>query len=141
MKVIDRLGIFVGRCITSSMSLLGFLLLTMAVQHPILLWISWPLITSGGLASHMTNLPMARSIPLLSSAFQALAAGCISGGGGVPLIWRAMHKTLNYQAIFIIWLTLGSTVTFSKIIFFSPKRLQKKISGTGIRGLKVSTCL
>ena len=136
MKVIDRLGIFVGRCITSSMSLLGFLLLTMAVQHPILLWISWPLITSGGMASHMTNMPMARSIPLLSSAFQALTAGFISGAGGVPLIWERMRETLDYQAIFIIWLALGSTVTLAKIILFSPKRLQKQITGTWICELK-----
>ena len=136
IKLIDRLGIFVGRCISSSMSLIGFVLLTMAVQHPILLWISWPLITSGGMASHMTNMPMARSIPLLSSAFQALTAGFISGAGGVPLIWEQMRKTLDYQTIFIIWLALGSTVTIAKIILFSPKRLQKKITGTEIRELK-----
>ena len=114
------------------MSLLGFVLLTMAIQHPILLWISWPLLASGGLASHMTNMPMARSIPLLSSAFQALTAGFISGGAGVPIIWGMMHKTLNYQIIFVIWLILGSTVTITKIILFSPKRLQKKITETGI---------
>ena len=114
------------------MSLLGFVLLTMAIQHPILLWISWPLIASGGLASHMTNMPMARSIPLLSSAFQALTAGFISGGAGVPIIWGMMHKTLDYQIIFVIWLILGSTVTITKIILFSPKRLQKKITETGI---------
>jgi len=132
ITVIDRYGIFVGRCISSSMSLLGFVLLTMAIQHPILLWISWPLIASGGLASHMTNMPMARSIPLLSSAFQALTAGFISGGAGVPIIWGMMHKTLDYQIIFVIWLILGSTVTITKIILFSPKRLQKKITETGI---------
>ena len=77
--VIDRLGIFVGRCLSASMSLLGFVALTLVVQYPFLLWISCPLIAAGGLANHMTNMPMARSIPLLSSAFQALTAGCISG--------------------------------------------------------------
>ena len=118
------------------MSLTGFVLLTMAIQHPIFLWISWPLITSGGMASHMTNMPMARSIPLLRSAFQALTAGFISGAGGVPLIWERMRNILDYQAIFIIWLALGFTVTIAKIILFSPKRLQKKITGIGIRELK-----
>ena len=117
------------------MSLLGFVFLTMVVQHPILLWISCPLIASGGLASHMTNMPMARSIPLLSSAFQALTAGFISGGAGVPIIWERMHETLEYQTIFIIWLALGSTVTVAKIILFSPKTLEKTITGTGINGL------
>ena len=116
------------------MSLLGFVLLTMAIQHPILLWISWPLLASGGLASHMTNMPMARSIPLLSSAFQALTAGFISGGAGVPIIWGMMHKTLDYQIIFVIWLILGSTVTITKIILFSPKRLQKKITEIDPKG-------
>ena len=116
------------------MSLLGFVFLTMVVQHPILLWISCPLIASGGLASHMTNMPMARSIPLLSSAFQALTAGFISGGAGVPIIWERMHETLEYQTIFIIWLALGSTVTIAKIILFSPKTLGKTITGTGING-------
>jgi len=75
---------------------------------------------------------MARSIPLLSSAFQALTAGFISGGAGVPIIWGMMHKTLDYQIIFVVWLILGSTVTITKIILFSPKRLQKKITETGI---------
>ena len=112
----------------------------MAVQHPILLWISWPLIASGGMASHMTNMPMARSIPLLSSAFQALTAGFVSGAGGVPLIWGRMRETLDYQAIFIIWLSFGATVTIAKVILFSPKRLQKKITGSGIRGLKTASC-
>lgn len=116
------------------MSLLGFVLLTLIIEHPILLWISWPLIASGGLASHMTNMPMARSIPLLSSAFQALTAGFISAGAGVPIIWGQMHRKLNYQIIFIIWLVLGSTITILKIVFFSPKKLENIITETGVIG-------
>ena len=139
IKVIDRSGICVGRCIASSMSLLGFILLTMAIEYPILLWISWPLISSGGLASHMTNMPMARSIPLLTSAFQALTSGFMTGGAGVPLIWRRMHGTLDYEHIFIIWLALGSIVAFSKVILFSPKRLQKDITGNGFDGADLSS--
>ena len=121
------------------MSLLGFICLTMSIKHPVLLWISWPLISSGGLASHMTNMPMARSIPLLTSAFQALTSGFMTGGAGVPLIWKRMHATLNYESIFIIWLALGSIVAFSKVILFSPKRLQKKITGNGFDGADLSS--
>ena len=75
------------------MSLLGFVALTMVVQYPFLLWISCPLIAAGGLANHMTNMPMARSIPLLSSAFQALTAGCISG---VLFLWHHLWHVLFY---------------------------------------------
>ena len=131
IKVIDRFGIFVGRCIASSMSLLGFLFLTISIEHPIFLWLTWPLISSGGLASHMTNMPMARSIPLLTSAFQALISGFMTGGAGVPLIWRQMHKTLDYESIFIIWLALGSMIAIAKVILFSPKRLQENITVKG----------
>ena len=121
------------------MSLLGFILLTMSIEHPILLWISWPLISSGGLANHMTNMPMARSIPLLTSAFQALTSGFMTGGAGVPIIWRRMHKTLDYESIFIIWLALGSMVSFTKVILFSPKRLQRNITGNGFDGADLSS--
>ena len=93
VKVIDRFGIFVGRCIASSMSLLGFVFLTISIEHPFFLWLTWPLISSDGLA---------RSIPLLTSAFQALISGFMTGGAGVPIIWRQMHKTLDYESIFII---------------------------------------
>ena len=111
----------------------------MSIKHSVLLWISWPLISSGGLASHMTNMPMARSIPLLTSAFQALTSGFMTGGAGVPLIWRRMHGTLDYENIFIIWLALGSIVAFSKVILFSPKRLQKNITGNGFDGTDLSS--
>ena len=113
------------------MSLLGFICLTMSIKHTVLLWIAWPLISSGGLASHMTNMPMARSIPLLTSAFQALTSGFMTGGVGVPLIWKRMHATLNYESIFIIWLALGSIVAIAKVILFSPKRLQENITVKG----------
>ena len=129
--VIDLFGIFVGRCISSSMSLLGYLLLTMSIKYPFLLWIACPFMTSGGMANHMSNMPMARSIPLLSSAFQAVTAGCISGGAVVPIIWRLMRNTLSYETTFGFWLLLGSIVTITKTILFSPKRLPEKITVKG----------
>ena len=130
--VIDRSGIFVGRCLSSSMSLLGYLLLTMSIKYPFLLWIACPLMVSGGMANHMSNMPMARSIPLLSSAFQAVTAGCISGGAVVPIIWRIMRKTLGYEITFGSWLLLGSIVTITKTILFSPKILPEKITVKGV---------
>ena len=113
------------------MSLVGYLLLTMSVKHPFLLWISCPFMITGGMANHMSNMPMARSIPLLSSAFQAVTAGCISGGAVVPIIWRLMRNTLSYETTFGFWLLLGSIVTITKTILFSPKRLPEKITVKG----------
>ena len=84
------------------------------------------------MANHMINMTMGRSIPLLTSAFQALTAGCISGGAVVPVIWRSMRKTLDYEIIFGSWLILGAVVTVTKTILFSPKRLPMKITVTGI---------
>ena len=130
--IIYSFGIFVGRCISSSMSLFGYLFLTMSIQYRILLWISAPFLASGGMANHMINMPMARSIPLLTSAFQALTAGCISGGAVVPVIWRLMRETVDYEIIFGSWLILGAAVTVAKTILFSPKRLPKKITVSGI---------
>ena len=80
----------------------------------------------------MINMTMGRSIPLLTSAFQALTAGCISGGAVIPVIWRSMRKTLAYEIIFGSWLILGAVVTVTKTILFSPKRLPKKITVSGI---------
>lgn len=80
----------------------------------------------------MINMTMGRSIPSLTSAFQALTAGCISGGAVVPVIWRSMRITLDYEIIFGSWLILGAVVTVTKTILFSPKRLPKKITVTGI---------
>ena len=88
----------------------------MSIQYPILLWISAPFLGSGGMANHMINMTMGRSIPLLTSAFQALTAGCISGGAVVPVIWRSMRKTLDYEIIFGSWLILGAVVTVAKTI-------------------------
>ena len=104
----------------------------MSIQYPILLWLSAPFLASGGMANHMINMPMARSIPLLTSAFQALTAGCISGGAVVPVIWRLMRETVDYEIIFGSWLILGAAVTVAKTILFSPKRLPKKITVSGI---------
>lgn len=65
-------------------------------------------------------------------AFQALTAGCISGGAVVPVIWRLMRETVDYEIIFGSWLILGAAVTVAKTILFSPKRLPKKITVSGI---------
>ena len=49
--IVKRFGLFVGRCISSVITLLGYILLIFIIKEPLLLWIAWPLMAWGGLRS------------------------------------------------------------------------------------------
>ena len=100
-----------------------------AFEEPVLLWVAWPLIASGGITSHISNVTMCRTIPSLTTALQALVAGCLSASASTPMIWRLMREAeVSYESIFIIWTSVGSFLIIAKLILFSPKKLPAVIS-------------
>ena len=111
------------------MTISGFILMIFAFDVPVLLWIAWPLIASGGVTSHISNVTMCRTIPSLTTALQALVAGCLSASASTPMIWRLMREAdFEYETIFIIWTAVGSFLVLVKLILFSPKKLPQVIT-------------
>ena len=62
-RTVERFGMFVGRCVSSVITLLGYILLIFIIKEPLLLWIAWPLMAWGGLrcSFKITFLSLARS--------------------------------------------------------------------------------
>ena len=111
------------------MTISGFILMIFAFDVPVLLWIAWPLIASGGVTSHISNVTMCRTIPSLTTALQALVAGCLSASASTPMLWRLMREAdFEYETIFIIWTAVGSFLVLVKLILFSPKKLPQVIT-------------
>ena len=111
------------------MTISGFILMIFAFSEPVLLWVAWPLIASGGITSHISNVTMCRAIPSLTTALQALVAGCLSASASVPVIWRLMREVdFEFETIFIIWTAAGSFIILVKLILFSPKKLPAVIN-------------
>ena len=111
------------------MTISGFILMIFAFSEPVLLWVAWPLIASGGITSHISNVTMCRAIPSLTTALQALVAGCLSASASVPVIWRLMREVdFEFETIFIIWTAAGSFIVLVKLILFSPKKLPAVIN-------------
>ena len=48
-RTVTRFGMFVGRFVSSVITLLGYILLIFIIKEPLLLWIAWPLMAWGGL--------------------------------------------------------------------------------------------
>ena len=111
------------------MTISGFILMIFAFSEPVLLWVAWSLIASGGITSHISNVTMCRAIPSLTTALQALVAGCLSASASIPVIWRLMREAdFEYETIFVIWTAAGAFIILVKLILFSPKKLPAVIN-------------
>jgi len=57
-RAVKRFGMFVGRCVSSVITLLGYILLIFIIKEPLLLWIAWPLMAWGGLRCSFKMIPL-----------------------------------------------------------------------------------